>query len=224
MIPKIIWQTHENKYEDLDSFQKNIINTWKNLNPGWKHNYIDAEQRSKDVKEYDDFLYECYRKSSGINQADIWRLVAIYNNGGFYADMDSICTMPLDDILHQFYNGEDMICSPISYQSDGVNNSNFAGLKNSKIAKLMLDKIIQNYTTIKEHFGIDISDLGPGDPCNDIFSKIAIKNKNLVCFNNKYFSHSSDYKTSFYKDCKVTYKKKETTYFNLAQINDWKIY
>jgi mannosyltransferase OCH1-like enzyme len=49
-VPKIIWQTHESKYNDLLPFQKDITNTWKNLNPGWEYRYINAEQRSLEVK------------------------------------------------------------------------------------------------------------------------------------------------------------------------------
>jgi mannosyltransferase OCH1-like enzyme len=99
MIPKIIWQTHENRYEDLEPFQKNIINTWKNLNPGWKHNYVDAEQRSRDVKEYDENLHTYYLASGKLHQSDIWRLVVTYNHGGFYADMDSICIETIEDSM-----------------------------------------------------------------------------------------------------------------------------
>ena len=192
MIPKIIWQTHENKYKDLPEFQKNIRRTWRHLNPGWKYNYVDAEQRHKDVEKYDDLLYKFYKTSSGINQADIWRLVVLYKYGGFYADMDSICVMSLDDVMNKFYNNEGIICSGIGFQSPGINNSNFASSVNNKIIKDILEEVLLYYKNAKK----EISSFQPGEPCNGIFSSTMIKNKDSICFNDNYFIHSNDYKNS----------------------------
>ncbi len=99
MIPKIIWQTHENKYNDLLPFQKNIINTWKNLNPKWEYRYVNAEERYLEVKQYGDIAFNYYINADKIHQADIWRFITIYKYGGFYADLDSICTQSIDDSL-----------------------------------------------------------------------------------------------------------------------------
>jgi hypothetical protein len=224
MIPKIIWQTHENKYKDLEPFQKNIVNTWKNLNPGWEYNYVTAEERHEHIKKYDNFLYECYKLSPAVNQTDIWRLIVIYEYGGFYADMDSVCTRPLDDIMLNCYNNEDMICSPIAYQHYGVNNSNFAGLKNSKIIKLMLDKATEKCIKFKESDPVNILNSHIGQPCNGLFSSIALKNTNKICFNNEYFLHSLDYKVDFNKKYNIFYKQKKMFYLDLANENNWIIY
>jgi len=134
MIPKIIWQTEEAEFENLLPFQKNIIGTWKNLNTDWEHRYADSKQREQHVKDYNDTLYKIYQISSGINRADMWRMVATYTHGGFYADMDSICTVPLNDVISQNYRDEDMISSSVGFQTipKTINNSNFATIKNSK--------------------------------------------------------------------------------------------
>ena len=144
MIPKIIWQTQEPEFKDLLPFQKNIIGTWKNLNPDWEHRYADSKQREQDVKDYNDTLYKIYQVSSGINRADMWRMVVTYTNGGVYADMDSICTMPLDDMLEKYYNSEDMLSTSNGFQTNAgaINCSNFATTKNSKTMKLILDDAI----------------------------------------------------------------------------------
>ena len=133
MIPKIIWQTHQNKYNDLLPFQKDITNTWKNLNPEWEYRYVDAEERSLAVKEYSEILHKYYLLSDNLHQSDIWRLVAVYQNGGFYADMDSICIMSIEESLQGQYNNEELVCSPIGFQHYGINSSNFGSIKNSKI-------------------------------------------------------------------------------------------
>lgn len=194
MFPKIIWQTHELPYEQLPNFQKDIIETWKHLNPGWEHRYVDAEERSKQVKEYDSLLHSYYLSLGEIHQADIWRLVATYKHGGVYADMDSVCIKSIEKATEWNYKGEQMMCSSVGFQHEGVNNSNFGSIKNSKIIKLILDSYALKY----QSYGMDkLPYLEPGKPENVLFSKIVQENKKLVYFNNEYFIHSEEYKTKF---------------------------
>jgi hypothetical protein len=194
MIPKIIWQTHELPYNQLPDFQKDIISTWKYLNPGWQHIYVSAEERSKQVKEYDDFLYTCYSLLEKIHQSDIWRLVALYEHGGFYSDMDSICIKPIEEIKGLNYEGIEMVCSPIGFQHVGVNGSNFGSIKNSKIVKLILDAYISEY---KEYGMEKLPQLERGIPENMLFSEKIQENEQFIYFNNEYFNHTEEYKTSF---------------------------
>jgi len=42
MIPKIVWQTHECKYEDLPEIYKDNAETWKF--DGWDYRYHSASQ------------------------------------------------------------------------------------------------------------------------------------------------------------------------------------
>lgn len=194
MIPKIIWQTHELPYDQLPSFQKDIIDTWKYLNMGWEYHYVDAEERYRQVKEYDDFLHDCYLLLGEVHQADIWRLVAVYKHGGVYADMDSICVKPIEEATGWNYKGEQIMCSSIGFQSSGVNNSNFGAIKNSEIIKLIIDELILIYKSLGMK---NLPRLEHGDPENPLFSKIIQQNKKLVYFNNEYFNHTQEYKTDF---------------------------
>jgi hypothetical protein len=221
MIPKIIWQTHENKYDDLLPFQKNITNTWKNLNPGWDYRYVDSKERSRTVKEYSEFLHNCYLESDKLHQSDIWRLVSIYNNGGFYADMDSVCTKTIQESLDFSYNGEELICSPIGFQHSGINSSNFGAVKGSKIIKSIIDSLVAKY----ENTGIEnIKNFSFGFPENQTFSIIAQKNKDMISFNSEYFSHASEYKVFFDADFYVTFDNKKINYKNLCAKMNWPIY
>jgi hypothetical protein len=225
MIPKIIWQTHEKPFEDLEPFQKNIIGTWKNLNPGWEHTYADSKQRENDVKKYSKTLYDIYNISSGSSQSDIWRTLVIYNNGGFYADMDSVCTVPLDDMIKKSYNEEDIICPPEGFQTTEftINSSNFAATKNSKVLKMTID----NATLECREFlkNVDCSNItGFGAPLWKCFSESAIKNKNIVCFENSYFLHSDVFKNSFELNSPVLYNGKTFSYLDLCKLNNYYIY
>jgi hypothetical protein len=221
MIPKIIWQTHENKYNDLLPFQKDITNTWKNLNPGCEYRYVDAEERSVMVKEYSEFLYKYYLEADNVSKADIWRLIAIYTHGGFYADMDSICIETIQDSMDKKYKGEEVVCSSIGFQHPGINNSNFGAIKNSKIIQSIIYSLclFYNYTDLKE-----VNSFNFGWPENHLFSTITQKNKNLISFNNDYFMHSLDYKAFFNSHVEVIFNKQKANYHNLCIENNWEIY
>jgi hypothetical protein len=221
MIPKIIWQTHENEYNDLLPFQKDITNTWKNLNPGWEYRYVSAEQRHIEVSGYSDRVYNYYLAADKIHQADIWRFITVYNHGGFYADMDSICLKGIDESLSKSYNGEELVCSPIGFQHYGINNSNFGAIKNSKILKSVIDKLSIMYLDIKPE---DVPLLDFGFPENQIFADITVKNKDLICFEKEYFMHSKDFKDMFNKNVEVTVDDKKIKYGLLCKNNDWTIY
>ena len=221
MIPKIIWQTHENKYNDLLPFQKNITNTWKNLNPDWEYRYVDAEERSRQVKEYDGLLHSFYLLVKKINQADIWRLVSIYRDGGVYADMDSICVKSITKSIGWNYNEEGIMCSHIGFQSKGINNSNFGAVKNNQIIKLMIDDLILKYT---EHGLEELPYLEPGNPSNKIFSKIAKENQEFIYFNSEYFNHTERYRKKFDKNVEVSVDGEKLKYSLLCKNNDWPIY
>lgn len=194
MFSKIIWQTHELPYSELPDFQKNITNTWKYLNPEWQYIYVNAEERSKQVKKYDDFLYNCYLLLGKIHQADIWKLVATYEYGGVYADMDSICIKPIEETISVDYKQQQMMCSPIGFQNFGVNNSNFGAIKNSEIIKLILDSYILKY---KDYGMNKLRYLKQGIPENSLFSNKILENQKFIYFNNQYFIHDNKYKTSF---------------------------
>jgi hypothetical protein len=225
MIPKIIWQTEEAEFESLFPFQKNIIGTWKNLNPDWEHRYADSKQREQYVKDYNDTLYKVYQISSGINRADMWRMVVTYTHGGFYADMDSICTVPLNDVISQNYKDEDMISSSVGFQTipKTINNSNFATIKNSKTMKSILDdsiveceKMLANKNNLPNNI--------PGIPVWNCFSSNAIKNEYGICYIDNYFIHSKDFKDKFDQNYQVLYNNKLTSYLKFVKESNLPIY
>ena len=225
MIPKIIWQTYDTKYEDLPAFQKNIISTWQALNPGWEYNYADAEQRAKDVKNFDKYLYWLYSNVNKILQANIWRYMIVYQNGGFYADMDSVCITPLDEVINKYYNSEDMICTERGYQCSVVNNSNFAAIKNSKILDLILkDTITESKLIIKSMENYIDENTGKIIYSGYFFSNRVLEKNKSVCYPQDYFIHSKDLKDDFDLMYKIIYNGKEITYKDLFIEKNFTIY
>jgi mannosyltransferase OCH1-like enzyme len=232
MIPKIIWQTHESRYEDLLPFQKNITSTWKILNPDWEYMYSDSKQRENDVKDFDKYMHSVYLTKKKTTQVDIWRCVMLYQNGGFYADMDSCCTSTLNSVVKECCNNKDMISSSPGFQTSKnnnfVNNSNFACIKNSKIMKLILEdvvkdhqktlKSIENKTWKKPKKNEDLWTVW------NFFSNRVLENKNDVCYEDNYFIHSEDFKYNFDLRDKIFYNEKETTYLDLLIKKNFTIY
>lgn len=128
-FPKIIWQTHNYKKEDLPEFLSYIAGTWKNLNPEWEHRYVDHEQRDEMVRVYPE-IYKVYKNQKPSFQSDIWRFLVTYEHGGCYADMDSVCIKPLDYLLKGIDPLIQMVTVPI-YKRNG-NTHNYVTKKKSQ--------------------------------------------------------------------------------------------
>jgi hypothetical protein len=138
-FPKIIWQTHNYKKEWLPRNFWYASNTWKNLNPGWEYNYVNQVEREDIVKQYPE-IYEFYRYEPPVTQSDIWRLLITYEYGGCYADMDSICVMPLDYLIDTVGGDPEMITVP---EKEGLgNNHNFIVKPKSPILDYVINHMI----------------------------------------------------------------------------------
>jgi hypothetical protein len=230
MIPKIIWQTHENKYDQLEDFQKQNTRTWINLNPDWEYKYIDAEERAKIVESYDARLYKSYLKEPNVTQADIFRYIVTYQHGGVYADMDSVCRQPLTYFLNNNYNGEQAVCTQSFYHPDkevvndmATNNSNFAVIKESPMIGDIL-KDLQFAFRMKLEAFIDPYQILPIKYNTwTTFSNSVQKHKNSINFNLlKTTIHEEVYKNSF-EDFFVDYHGEKITYLNLVSRENWKL-
>jgi mannosyltransferase OCH1-like enzyme len=47
-IPKIIWQTYKDPFDQLSDYIKNAANTWKKINLNYEYKYLD----DKDAREF----------------------------------------------------------------------------------------------------------------------------------------------------------------------------
>jgi hypothetical protein len=135
--------------------------------------------------------------------------------------MDSICVETIQDSVNRNYKEEEIVCSPIGFQHHGINSSNFGAVKGSKIIKSIIDSLFLQYKEIKLE---EVKNLGFGFPENYTFSEICEENKNLVSFNKDYFSHASEYKTSFNSNVEVVFNKEKVNYQTLCTNMNWPIY
>ncbi|MFI5323847.1 MAG: glycosyltransferase [Thermodesulfobacteriota bacterium] len=95
-IPKIIHQTHKSK--DIRKLYNQFREGFLSLNPGWDHRFYDDEACRETVGKFFPAFLPIYDRMSVIQKTDIFRIIAVYWEGGFYADMDIECLNPLDDL------------------------------------------------------------------------------------------------------------------------------
>ena len=110
---KIIWQTHKWDYEDLPELYKKTSKTWQVMNPDWEYKYIPNSKIRNEIEKINNknLLSFFDNQKELISKADIYREVMVYEYGGIWADMDSVCLFPIDKIINKNFDKE-MICLP----------------------------------------------------------------------------------------------------------------
>lgn len=95
-IPKIIWQTYKTKKLPVDASKAR--QSWIDKNPGWEVNLYDDDDIEKYILEHwDNRMYKFYKALPiGVMKADLWRYLILTTHGGVYADVDSICKVPIE--------------------------------------------------------------------------------------------------------------------------------
>jgi len=96
MIPRKLWQTWETHTVPRALYP--FVQSWRRMNPAWEHRLRSDEERRADMVAYGDKdLVAAYDKVPlGAMKADIWRYLIVYQEGGFYADLDTACQKPID--------------------------------------------------------------------------------------------------------------------------------
>lgn len=106
MIPKIIWQTYKDPYDDLPDYIKDTAKTWQELNPEYEYRYMDdKEAESFVLEEFGQEWYDLFiNVPIGVMKGDIWRYMIIYKYGGVYADLDCLCILPINTWIKDDYS------------------------------------------------------------------------------------------------------------------------
>ena len=112
---KIIWQTHKWEYEDLPELYKKTSKTWQVMNPDWEYKYIPNSKIRDEIEKLNNkkLLTIFDSTENYMLKADVYREVMVYEYGGVWADMDSVCLFPIDKVI-KYNQNKEMICiSPI---------------------------------------------------------------------------------------------------------------
>jgi mannosyltransferase OCH1-like enzyme len=216
MIPKIIWQTYELDYDDLRHDYKMASLTWKNLNPDWEYRYCSAEQRKIHIKEYSPNFYNYYKKLAPISQADIWRLCVLYSYGGFYTDMDSVCTIPLNDVFKNKTNSNIFMLMPQLSNGSYINGSMASSEKSNTTKAIANSLILETKNLLKPYdtnFKIKYN----------IISNVIEKYSRHIDFSLSSPFHKGHEEDKYIYNSNFMVKINNTisTYSNLAKQNNW---
>lgn len=112
-VPKRIIQTH--RREDLGRAQRE---TWARHHPGWSIEFYDDAACRRFIETRTPEVLAAYDKLPlPVQKADLFRYVAVYELGGVYADVDTICCAPLASYLD--LDAERLVCgiemTPVDY-------------------------------------------------------------------------------------------------------------
>jgi mannosyltransferase OCH1-like enzyme len=97
-IPRIIHQTWRST-EVEPFFKRAWPRSWQEMNPEWEYRlWTDADIVKFVQTQFPDFYPDFQRYGKHIKRVDAWRYLVLSAVGGVYADMDSMCLKPLDEL------------------------------------------------------------------------------------------------------------------------------
>lgn len=98
-ITKVIWQTNFSNKSTLPVYLNYLFNRLMSLD--YEYRYVSTEARAEYLKQHaPKEVYEAYSKlTDGAAQADLWRVVTLYQEGGVYMDIDATLIWPLSKTL-----------------------------------------------------------------------------------------------------------------------------
>jgi len=98
VIPRIIHQTWKNR--DVPQRFKEAQSSWRQIHPDWEYRFWTDEELEALVLERAPELVPVFVDyPDNIQRVDAARYVILREFGGLYADLDTICLKPLDDLL-----------------------------------------------------------------------------------------------------------------------------
>ncbi|MCD8178554.1 MAG: hypothetical protein LUE98_14480 [Tannerellaceae bacterium] len=110
-IPRIIHQVWEGRTEPKIPIRLKILaESWKNQNPSWEYHLWNGDEMEDLVKtQFPDLLKRYKNFRYNVQRWDMIRYMILYHIGGVYADLDTECYKPIDDLLEnkKFCFGEE---------------------------------------------------------------------------------------------------------------------
>jgi mannosyltransferase OCH1-like enzyme len=161
-IPKIIWQTCSFELNSIPRYIQSPIDTWKEKNPNWEYKYsTDKDCQDFILSTYGNEYLQIYNNiPPGQIKADFWRYLVVYEHGGLYADVDTVCLEPIEEWVDL---DKELVVTSNSYPELGgevLEQWCFAAAPKSIILKSVIDKMI-SLIKLKNYKSIDVSETGP---------------------------------------------------------------
>ena len=163
MIPKKIHKVvivDDGDIPPLPEPMKEAMETFKEKNPGYEHTlYSGKDCEAYITKQFDEKILKTYLKLKPYAyRADLFRILLVYNEGGWYSDSKQVCYEPIDKLQI----GRDFVGSlDASINPNCLFNGFFGSVPKHPILKKCIDMIVFNVE--HEHYGLDcLYPTGPG--------------------------------------------------------------
>ena len=105
LIPRVVHQTYKSR-ASLTDRHRAMMKTWEDLNPEWETRFYDDAACDDFVREHFPDYHAAYASlTKKVEQSDFFRYLVILKHGGVYADVDTECRRPMDDVV----GGEDSL-------------------------------------------------------------------------------------------------------------------
>ena len=115
------------------------------MNPDWEYRYIPNSRMRSYIDSLPPTVIQNFDNSvSAMNRSDIWREAIIYQHGGLWADLDSICIFPIDKVIEKNIDKE-MICLPPVFKFGMDKNNNYEHISTELAIQKILNKEICEY-------------------------------------------------------------------------------
>jgi mannosyltransferase OCH1-like enzyme len=79
------------------------VNSWKRTNPGFVHKMHDDTDIEERVRTLHPELLYAFSLMKPIQKADLLRYMVLHDEGGYYADCDVDCIVPIHRWVSQYY-------------------------------------------------------------------------------------------------------------------------
>lgn len=98
-IPRIIWQTNFTDKASLPVYLNYLFN--RIMSRPYEYRYVSTEERLRYIEaNMSEEISNAYKRLvNGASQADLWRLLVLYMEGGIYMDIDAHLVWPLSKII-----------------------------------------------------------------------------------------------------------------------------
>jgi hypothetical protein len=97
-IPRVVHQTMKSR--DVPARMFSAAESWWRSNPDCEYQFHDDSSCASFVADFDPDMARCFeRVPPGAFRADIWRYCMLYQHGGIYADIDTVCRYSMDRLL-----------------------------------------------------------------------------------------------------------------------------
>jgi len=144
-IPNILWQCWKTKH--IPEPVKSSVDSWSKSNPGLQKKFMDDDQCSSFILEhFGPAVHKDYiALPQNIMRADFWRIAVVYVHGGYYADLDVECNVPVEQLVHST-----SVNSVFTVEYDNIANFFFGATAGHPILKTTLDQMIKNAKNINQ--------------------------------------------------------------------------